>query len=393
MASSPYSAQSLAPLGKPETAPKSMQGMALSGRRRSLETGRASAEKSASRPALSASEMKIEKGSSAGRTLFHQTESASFAAERQASEKTTSPMQTANRSKDRRFFCIGNAPDSVYNTLLLYYCMAHVVQIMQEVAMRKKLGLALGAGSTKGLAHIGVLQVLLENEIPLDMIAGCSMGAIIGSIFAAGSDIYMLEKYVLSMKMREHLDLGNPIGSGGLIRGGRLEELIRIFTHDKCFGETPIPFYCVAVDVASAELRVFDEGKIHRAVRASMSIPGVFTPVQINGRTYVDGGVIERVPCKALRERGADVVVGVDVGYRGGEYDVSGMNAYMLINRSVDIMQWEITKLRGGEEDVLLVPEVLYVKGHFQMDQAREVIAEGRRVATEALPRIRELLK
>ena len=107
--------------------------------------------------------------------------------------------------------------------------------------MRKKLGLSLGAGSTKGFAHIGVLQVLIENNIPVDMVAGCSMGAIIGAIFAAGSDMYMLEKYALSMNMREHLDIGNPLNNGGLIRGVRLEELIPIYTHDMSFAETPKP--------------------------------------------------------------------------------------------------------------------------------------------------------
>ena len=259
--------------------------------------------------------------------------------------------------------------------------------------MRKKLGLSLGAGSTKGFAHIGVLQVLIENNIPVDMVAGCSMGAIIGAIFAAGSDMYMLEKYALSMNMREHLDIGNPLNNGGLIRGVRLEELIRIFTHDMSFGETPIPFYCVAVDIGAGELHVFDEGKIHSAVRASMSIPGIFMPVALNGRVYVDGGVIDRIPSKVLRERGADVVIGVDVGYRGGDFDVDGANAYLLLNHSVDVMQWEITKLRGNEEDLLLMPEVLFVKGHFQMDRAKDVINEGRRVATEALPKIRELLE
>ena len=256
----------------------------------------------------------------------------------------------------------------------------------------KKVGVALGAGSTKGFAHVGVLQVLTENQIPIDMVSGSSMGAIIGAIFAAGTDMYLLEKYALSMRLREQLDLGNPV-KGGLIRGVRLEELIRIFSHDLSFGETKIPFCCVAVDIGSGELRVFEQGKIHQAVRASMSIPGVFTPVTIDGRVYVDGGVIERVPCRALRERGADIVIGVDVGYRGGQYDVTGMNAYQMINRSADIMQWEITKRREREADILLVPEVLFVHGHFQMDQARAVIEEGRRVATEALPEIRRLLE
>lgn len=253
--------------------------------------------------------------------------------------------------------------------------------------MKKKVGVALGAGSTRGFAHIGVLQVLEENRIPVDMIAGSSIGAIIAAIYAAGSDMFMLEKFALQMNLREYLDLGKP-SAGGLIRGNRIEELIRIFTHSLNFEDTKIPLYCVAVDAALGELVVLHEGLVSRAARASMSIPGIFVPVQIEGRTYVDGGVIERVPCRTLRENGADVIISVDVGYCGGEYDVTAMNAYELINRSIDIMQWEITKLQKLDTDVLLVPQVLFVKGHFDTKESKAVIDEGRRVAQAALPEI-----
>lgn len=257
--------------------------------------------------------------------------------------------------------------------------------------MKKKVGIALGAGSTKGFAHIGVLQVLEENHIPIDLIAGSSIGAIVASIYAAGTDLHMLEKFALHMNMREYLDLGKP-SAGGLIRGNRIEELIRLFTHRKNFDETRIPLYCVAVDAAHGELVALHEGAVSRAARASMSIPGIFMPVEIDGRIYVDGGVIERIPCSILRKNGADVVIAVDVGYCGGYYDVQGMNAYELINRSIDIMQWEITKLRKAEADVMLVPQVLFVRGHFDTREAKAVIDEGRRVAEEALPQIFALL-
>ncbi len=257
--------------------------------------------------------------------------------------------------------------------------------------MRKKLGLALGAGSTKGFAHIGVLQVLQENDIPIDMISGCSMGAIIGSFFAVGCDMYMLEKYVESLNLRHYLDIRNPL-TGGFIRGESLQEILKLFTHRKTFSETNIPFCCVAVDAGCGRLDVLEEGMLHEAVRASMSIPALFEPYTFQGKTYIDGGVLDRVPCKALRDRGMDVVIGIDVGYHGGETDVAGMNAYQLMNHTIRIMQWQINRMWQEDADMILVPEVLYVKGYFQMDKVQDCIAEGRRVASEAIPEIRRLL-
>lgn len=257
--------------------------------------------------------------------------------------------------------------------------------------MHSKIGLALGAGSTKGFAHIGVLQVLDENKIPIDMIAGSSMGAIIGAIYSVGSDLNLLEKYLGTMNIKNYLDLHSPFNAG-LIRGDRLQEVLKVFTHNKTFAQTKTPFCCVAVDAEHARLDVLESGLLHEAVRASMSIPAVFEPMRLNGKTYIDGGVIERVPVKALRDRGMDAVIAVDVGYHGGETDVSSMNMYQLMNYTINIMQWRMNSLRQESADVLLVPEVLYVKGHFQMDHVGECIAEGRRVATEALPQIRRLL-
>ncbi|MEN6339264.1 MAG: patatin-like phospholipase family protein [Clostridiaceae bacterium] len=258
--------------------------------------------------------------------------------------------------------------------------------------MTRKIGLALGAGSTKGFAHIGVLQQLEEEGIHVDMVSGSSMGAIIGSIYSVGTDLNMLEKIITTMNIREYMDVSFPL-TGGLLKGEKLQELIRILTHNKTFAQTKIPFCCVAVDAEAGKLDVLDQGMLHEAVRASMSIPAIFEPVRFQGRTYIDGGVLERVPCKCLRDRGADVVIGVDVGYHGDPEDVSGMNAYQLMNRMISIMQWEMTKLRREEADLMLVPEVLFVKGRFQNDQAGDCVEEGRRVVREALPRIRELIK
>ncbi len=258
--------------------------------------------------------------------------------------------------------------------------------------MAKKVGLALGAGSAKGFAHIGVLQALDEAGISIDMISGSSMGAIIGGIYSVGTDLYMLEKFIKSIKLYDYLDVKLPL-TGGVLKGERLQELVRVFTHNKTFAETKTPFCCVAVDAETAKLDVLEEGPLHESIRASMSIPAFFEPVKLNGKTYIDGGVLERVPCKTLRDHGMDVVIGVDVGYHGDIKDVSGMGAYSLMNHTISIMQWELTKYRRAEADLMLVPEVLFVRGRFQTDQAGATIDEGRRAVIEALPQIRKLIE
>ncbi len=258
--------------------------------------------------------------------------------------------------------------------------------------MTKKLGLALGAGSAKGFAHIGVLQELDAAGISIDMISGSSMGAIVGGIYSVGTDLNLLEKFITSINLYSYLDLRLPL-SAGLIKGEKIQELVRIFTHNKTFAQTKTPFCCVAVDAEAGKLDVLEDGPLHESIRASMSIPAFFEPTHINGKTYIDGGVLERVPCKALRDHGMDVVIGVDVGYRGDAKDVSDMGVYSLMNHTISIMQWELTKFRREEADVMLMPEVLFVKGRFQTDQAGESIAEGRRVTRGALPTIRALLQ
>lgn len=258
--------------------------------------------------------------------------------------------------------------------------------------MAKKIGLALGAGSAKGFAHIGVLQALDEAGITVDMISGSSMGAIIGGIYSVGTDLYMLEKFIKSIKLYDYLDVKLPL-TGGVLKGDRLQELVRVLTHNKTFAETKTPFCCVAVDAETAKLDVLEEGPLHESIRASMSMPAFFEPVKLNGKTYIDGGVLERVPCKTLRDHGMDIVIGVDVGYHGDIKDVSGMGAYSLMNHTISIMQWELTKYRRAEADLMLVPEVLFVRGRFQTDQASATIDEGRRAMIEALPQIRRLIE
>ena len=259
--------------------------------------------------------------------------------------------------------------------------------------MAKTLGLALGAGSAKGLAHIGLLQVLEEEKIPVDYISGSSMGAVVGGVYACGTDIAMAAKVIPLLDAKEYFDWGKP-KNGGVMRGERFDELVRLLTKDREFSQTKIPFTSVAVDLYSGKLIVQQEGKIHDAVRGSYAIPGIFRPHPWKGMLLVDGGVISRVPCRTVRQMGADVVVGVDVGYRGREnnYDIPLERTIDYLNASMRIMQWELAKEQEKAADLIVAPFVWDLDSNSLAD-AEEIIERGRCAAREAVPKIKELLE
>ncbi|GAG46380.1 unnamed protein product, partial [marine sediment metagenome] len=174
---------------------------------------------------------------------------------------------------------------------------------------KPKIGLAIGSGAAYGLSTIGVLKVLEENEIPVDMISGSSIGAVIGALYASGMKSFKLEDELLTMRWRELLDFVIP--EKGLVAGNKVENYLRDLIKYKTFEELKIPLYIIAVDVNKGRQIVFNKGDVASAVRASMSIPGVFTPVEMEGMTLVDGGVINPVPTDVLKKR-CDVIIAID---------------------------------------------------------------------------------
>ncbi len=254
----------------------------------------------------------------------------------------------------------------------------------------KKVGLCLGSGGARGLAHVGVLQVLEENGIVPDVISGCSAGAIFGAIYAAGTNLYLLEKYLGTVDAKTIIDLGIPI-QGGFLSGDKIEEVVMTLTHDLSFGETRIPFLCIATDLVSGEMKVFQEGKLHKAVRASMSVPGVFTPVLIDDHYYVDGGVVEELPVDVLRAQGADVVITSDLGIKRNFFDPEHPSPVDILRRSTDIMQAKLTRQQADKGDVIIRPDASFM-GLLKINGYEESVSAGRLKATEALPHIRELL-
>ena len=252
---------------------------------------------------------------------------------------------------------------------------------------QKKIGLALGGGSARGFAHIGVLQVLAAEQIPVDLVVGTSMGAVIGAFYCAGIDLFMLEKMSCQMQRSFWIDWKFP--RMGLVGGEKLEQLMSLLTKRKTFAQLEKKFAVVATDLRCGEKVVLQEGSVARAVRASAAIPGVFHPVVEGDKVLVDGGVVERVPAPTARDIGADFVIAVDVGiYLGG---VKPHHLLDVITQSLDIMQRDLARYTLDAADVVVQPQLKEVSpGHFH--KAEVAIQKGREAAQEALPQIKALL-
>ena len=181
---------------------------------------------------------------------------------------------------------------------------------------RKKIGLALSSGAARGFAHIGVIKVLEESQIPVSMIAGTSMGALIGALYAAGLSGDELEEIACNVDIKTAAKLFAPTPSlGGLVSGNRIQDALQSLVGDVNIEDLKIPFAAVAVDIKNAEEVVIREGSLTEAIRASISVPGIFTAVNYQNRFLVDGGLINPVPVDVVQEMGADFVIAVNIPY------------------------------------------------------------------------------
>jgi NTE family protein len=293
------------------------------------------------------------------------------------------------------------------------------------VARQPKIGFVLGSGAARGWAHIGVLRALSAEGVRPDLIAGCSIGALVGAAFAAGR-LDQLEAWALALDWKSMLGLLDIRLRGGLIKGERVTDFFRHQLVESEFSELAIPFAAVATDLTSGQEIWLREGKVSEAVRASIAVPGLFRPVLREDRYLVDGGVVNPVPVSLCRAMGADIVIAVDVGSNivgrharrnreesntqtgrnrllgrlfprraetGAEEDKAGAPPSMLeaLMGSIDVMQVRIarSRLAGEPPDVLLTPRLAHL-GSLDYHRAEIAIAEGREAVTRMLPAIRD---
>lgn len=271
---------------------------------------------------------------------------------------------------------------------------------------RPRLGLALGGGGARGYAHIGLLRVLEREGIAIDYLAGTSMGGLIAAGYATGMTVDQLETEALSMRTRHLVDI--TLSSMGLLEGKRLRQLLVRMFGDKEFADTRIPLCLVAVDLNTGEELVLSEGSLVDAVRATVSVPGIFCPAAWRGRLLVDGGVTNNVPADVARTMGAEVVIAVDVAnpdfaplieetvsrriFLPGLARLSPLFGATI--RSVNIMQAEILRhrLALAHPDLVIRPTIGPINIE-EFERAAEVIPTGQQAAELSLPRIRDLMR
>jgi NTE family protein len=263
--------------------------------------------------------------------------------------------------------------------------------------MSKTLGLALGGGGARGVAHIGFLQALEEEGIRPDYIAGTSMGSVVGACYAKGMDAQTMKRLVFELGIFDLLDVGaSPIAKLGILGSKKLKKKLEETLGDITFDDLNIPFQCTSSDIVSGKLVLFQSGKVATAVQASSSIPGLFRPVKFEDKLLVDGGVLCRVPVKQVKEMGADVVIGVDVLYNTSQPIERPNNLISMLLRVFDMMDNTASQFARESYkemcDLYLEPPI---QGYSQynMKDFDVPFNEGYQMGKDNLSKIQQLLK
>jgi len=263
---------------------------------------------------------------------------------------------------------------------------------------KNKIGLALGGGAARGLAHIGVLEVLEKEGIPIDLIAGTSAGAAIGALYAEGKDTSLMKGLVLDLswkRLAPLVDLALP--KTGFIEGRKVKELLKLIIGDIGFRDLRIPLSCVATDIVTGEEVIINQGSVLEGVRASISVPVIFTVVKWKGRYLVDGGLVNPVPVSVLKGMGADFIIAVnvipDINDRVKQAKTSKEpNIISVIMQSIYIGAYSLVESSLAGADIVIKPKLGHI-GVGDFHRAEEFILQGKLAAEESIPKIKNNYK
>lgn len=283
---------------------------------------------------------------------------------------------------------------------------------------KRKVGLALSGGGARGYAHIGVIRVLQRYRVPIDIVAGTSMGAVIGSALACGIDLYKLEKILLNLNLNKLLGIPDSTfreigGLAGRITSEylfkrtdwrnlesentrNLYQFFTIFARDKNFADLPIQFATVAVDIDTGEEVVIRAGKVYKAIVASMAMPGIHYPVKLGERFLVDGGIVNNLPVDVVINMGADIVIAVDVTTPLAERVKTSVDvlsqAGSITSRELTRVKTEAVRERLKGRLILLKPAVEKIN-MLSLSQVESAVKAGEEEAQRHVERIKELLR
>ncbi len=256
---------------------------------------------------------------------------------------------------------------------------------------RKKIGLALSGGAARGFAHLGVLKVLEAHHIPLDFIAGTSAGSIVGAGIACGLSV--AESIEIGKKMSWYRMTGFSYSAKGILSNASMGEFLSKNYPYKDFADLPIPFAAVACDLETGEEIILKEkGDLATAIRASCAIPGVFAPVEHDGRLLIDGGVVALVPTKAVRKLGAEIVIAVDVNACGASYWGTPSTFLGVFFQSAMMLLRTAGKSQHYRADVVIIPEISHLRPD-EIGKMNEFIKAGEKAALGKIDEIKNLLQ
>ncbi len=256
----------------------------------------------------------------------------------------------------------------------------------------KKVGLALGSGFARGLAHIGVLKVLEREGIPVDMIAGTSIGSVIGGLCALVADVARITQLAQELgSSRFSFILDPALPKTGLVRGKKIESRLKSLFGDTEFSDLRIPFACLATDIDDGGEVVIKEGLVREAARASISVPVLLAVVKREGRYLVDGGLVNPVPVSVLKAMGADIIIAVNVlPY----LEIPGSdepNIFDVIMQTLHISNYRMIATSLAGADIVIEPRVMDI-GYADFHRVDEGIMRGESAAEQVIPDIRRLL-
>ncbi|MFA6421933.1 MAG: patatin-like phospholipase family protein [Candidatus Buchananbacteria bacterium] len=264
---------------------------------------------------------------------------------------------------------------------------------------RKTIGLALGGGFTRGLIHVGVIKALVKNNIPIDFMAGTSVGALVGAHYSVYENIEELEEKAIKSKSHAFYSFLDPSFNGGIIKGKRLEKLLTDWIGKKNFSNTAIPLTVIATDINTGEEVDIVKGDLVSAIMASSAIPILYKPVKRDRKVLVDGGLSNPVPDNIVKKMGADIVISVCLdNYNYSKiYKGSKLNIINVASRAFNIIWRNLSRSSMKNSDFIIEPKTDLVgfysfKGYFMDKIDQKFINLGQKEAEKIIPAIKKLL-
>ena len=260
-----------------------------------------------------------------------------------------------------------------------------------------KLGLALGSGGLCGVSHIGFLQVLEENNIKIDMISGISMGAVVGGLYASGMSLKEMEEVALKINKKDIISINYfKILKESLFDGNKLEKYLKNLVKTENIEDAKIPFLAEATDLKTGKLKIFDKGSFVEALRASSAVPGIFPPIKKDDTFYVDGGVIETVPYKILKEKGADIIIAVNClnEFKLEVLPKNSIGTFMASYDCTQCMAWKLDKeLNKNDYDLYCFDNTEGINPlSLELSSIKKLLESGRQSALRYIDEIKNLI-